>query len=147
VSGVLRVTRRFAAPREAVFEAWTSPEHLRAWWGPGEFRTTVAEVDLREGGAYRLVIEAAGAPRMELGGIFQEIDPPARLVYTWRWIAGWTDPSDMLVTVEFIDRDGGTDLILTQHGFDTDERPASYDAGWNSGLDKLAAHLRKARRG
>ncbi len=85
---VLRLTRRFDATRETVFDAWTSPENLKQWWGPGEFKTTVAEVDLRPGGAYRFVIEAQGAPRMELHGVFHEVVPPARLVYTWKWISG-----------------------------------------------------------
>jgi uncharacterized protein YndB with AHSA1/START domain len=141
VSDVLRLTRRFDAPRAVVFEAWTSPEHLRAWWGPGEFRTTVAEVDLRAGGAYRLVIEAEGAPRMELAGVFHEVSAPERLVYSWKWLSGWPDPSDMLVTVEFFERGEGTELVLTQRGFAAEGGSGPYSAGWESGLDKLAAHV------
>jgi uncharacterized protein YndB with AHSA1/START domain len=147
VNEVLRLTRRFDAPRETVFEAWTSPEHLTSWWGPGEFKTTVAEVDLRAGGSYKLVIEARGAPRMELHGVFHEVDPPSRLVYTWKWVSGWPDPSDMLVTVEFIAHGAETELILTQTGFAGDGGSGPYDAGWNSGLDKLAAYLSKLRAG
>jgi uncharacterized protein YndB with AHSA1/START domain len=138
---VLRLSRVFDAPRDLVFAAWTSPEQLQQWWGPGEFKTVVAEVDLRTGGSYRLVIEAPGAPRMELGGVFREVEPPSRLVYTWRWAAGWPDPSDMLVTVEFVERGDATELILTQQGFAAEHGAVPYEEGWNSGFDKLAAYL------
>ena len=144
MNDVLRLSRRFDAPRETVFAAWTSPEQLTQWWGPGEFRTTVAEVDLRPGGSYRLVIEAPGAPRMELQGIFQEIVAPERLVYTWKWVAGWPDPSDMVVTVEFIDHGTSTELILTQHGFAAEGGSTPYAHGWESGLDKLGRYLAQA---
>ena len=81
----VRLVEVFDAPRERVFAAWTEPERLKRWWGPGAFRTTEAEVDLRPGGRYALTLEPGA---MHLAGEFREVVPPERLVYTWRWVSG-----------------------------------------------------------
>ena len=56
------VRRVIAASRERVFRSWTEPEQLKQWWGPGGFSCPAAEVDLRPGGTYRLVMLAQAAP-------------------------------------------------------------------------------------
>lgn len=98
---VLVLSRTFAAPRERVFRAWTDPAILKKWWaaGPG-FTPTVAEVDLRVGGRYRLGMRAPdqGADYI-VAGTYREVQRPARLVYTWAW-EGTAGP-ETLVTVEF----------------------------------------------
>jgi uncharacterized protein YndB with AHSA1/START domain len=91
VSGEVRIERVIAAPREQVFRAWTDPEVLRRWWGPGEFTTAFAEVDLRPGGEYLLVMQPPHGDPMHLAGTFREVVAPERLVYTWRWARGWPD--------------------------------------------------------
>jgi uncharacterized protein YndB with AHSA1/START domain len=53
----VRIERVIDAPRDEVFRAWTDPDELRRWWGPGEYATRYAEIDLRPGGDYLLVIE------------------------------------------------------------------------------------------
>src|SRR5206468_2541018 len=80
----VRIVDVFDAPRDVVFAAWTEPEQLKRWWGPGIFETVFAEVDLRPGGRYELVLEPGS---MRLVGEFREVTPPRRLVYTWRWVA------------------------------------------------------------
>jgi uncharacterized protein YndB with AHSA1/START domain len=83
------VRRVIAASRERVFRNWTEPEQLTRWWGPGGFSCPAAEVDLRPGGTYRLVMLApGGAPQMSVTGTYRTVDPPALLVYTWRWDTG-----------------------------------------------------------
>ena len=57
VENAVRTEQLIAAPREEVFRAWTEPEQLKQWWGPGGYTTQYAEVDLRAGGRYLLVMQ------------------------------------------------------------------------------------------
>jgi uncharacterized protein YndB with AHSA1/START domain len=135
---VVQITRLIDAPREEVFQAWTDPAHLRQWWGPGEFTCPAADMDLRVGGGYRLVMQAGAGDPFVLGGVFREVEPPTRLVYTWRWETGpAADGSESLVTVEFHDRGPQTELVLTHSEFPESHGPAPYAMGWEGGLVKL----------
>ncbi len=83
---VLVLSRTFTGSREKVFRAWTDPSVLKQWWaGPG-FTATIAEVDLRVGGRYRLGMRA---PDKDVDyvviGTYRKVQQPARLVYTWTW--------------------------------------------------------------
>ena len=74
------MTRRLAAPRAYVFDAWTQPEHVICWWDPSGSRLTSCEIDLRPGGAFRFVPE--GSPDVpSFSGVYREIAPPERLVF------------------------------------------------------------------
>jgi uncharacterized protein YndB with AHSA1/START domain len=75
----LRFVRELAAPRQAVFEAWTTPEELALWWDAGGERLTVCEMDLRPGGSFRFV--APSHMHMPFTGTYLEISPPERLVF------------------------------------------------------------------
>src|SRR4249919_18532 len=82
----LRLWYRFEATPERVFAAWTRPEALRLWWCPAGWHPAAIEVDLRLGGSYRLSMHRAiGAPPVTVHGRFIEIEPPVKLVYTWKW--------------------------------------------------------------
>jgi len=137
----VEVVRTIDAPREAVFRAWTEPDQLRAWWGPGEFTCPEAEVDLRPGGSYRLVMQAAGGDPFVVAGTYHEVEPPARLVYTWRWESGpAADGSESLVTVEFRELSGQperTELAIVHTEFPATHGPAPYRMGWEGGLDNV----------
>jgi uncharacterized protein YndB with AHSA1/START domain len=137
----VNLTYEFDAPRDAVFRAWTDPEELKQWWGPGEFTTPHAEVDLRPGGEYVLVMQLPGGEPMRLAGTYREVEPPERLVYTWRWESGNPDTTESVVTVEFRDAGGRTEVILTQEGFGPEAPLEMYTVGWEGGFTKLAAHL------
>lgn len=133
----LVVTRTYPAPREKVFRAWTEPEELKKWWaaGPG-FTTTIAEVDLRVGGKYRLGMKPPDQEVVHIvGGVYREVQRPSRLVYTWRWEDG--DGSETLVTVEFHDKGSSTDVILTHEGFASQESRDQHAHGWAGCLDSL----------
>jgi uncharacterized protein YndB with AHSA1/START domain len=139
--GTLRLTRLFRAPREKVFQAWTDPESLKQWWGPPGYVTPSAEIDLRAGGGYRLGMRKLPDGAMfYLTGIYREIRPPERLVYTWRW-EHQPALGDTLVTVEFHARAGGTEVVLTHEGFPTAEARQGHDKGWNGSLDRLQEML------
>jgi uncharacterized protein YndB with AHSA1/START domain len=138
---VLVLTRTFAAPREKVFRAWTDPALLKKWWaaGPG-FTPTVAEIDLRVGGRYRLGMRAPDADAdYVVAGTYREVQRPARLVYTWAW-EGAGAP-ETLVTVEFLDRGAQTEVILTHEQFADASDRDQHASGWSGCLDNLARVL------
>jgi len=135
----VRIVDVFDAPREVVFAAWTEPDRLKRWWGPGFFETVFAEVDLRRGGRYELLLEPGS---MRLVGEFREVTPPHRLVYTWRWVEGVPDTRESLVTIEFREAGTGTEVVLVHDSFVGPGPVEMYDEGWRSGLDKLRAFLR-----
>jgi len=135
----VRIVEVFDAPRDVVFAAWTEPERLKRWWGPGIYQTVRAELDLRPGGRYELLLEPGS---MRLVGVFREVAAPRRLVYTWRWIDGVPDTRESLVTVEFRDRGARTEVVLVHDSFVGPGPVEMYDRGWRSGLDKLRTFLR-----
>jgi len=137
----LRLVRVFPAPRERVFRAWTDPDELRRWWGPGLFSTPRAHVDLRPGGRYELVMQPPVGEPLILAGTFLEITAPERLVYTWRWESGVPEPRESLVTVEFRDRGGATEVVLIHRDLPAGPAAEPYREGWESGLDKLGEAL------
>jgi uncharacterized protein YndB with AHSA1/START domain len=134
----IRIERIIDGPVEAVFQAWTTVEGMRQWWGPGEFTTPYAEIDLRPGGSYLLVMQPPEGKPLHLRGTYREVVPPRRLVYTWQWTAGVPDHRESVVTVEFEDFGAGTKVIVVHGQFDEQSRTEPYESGWLSGLDKLA---------
>jgi uncharacterized protein YndB with AHSA1/START domain len=111
----LRLWHRFEAVPERVFAAWTRPEALKLWWCPDGWRPVQIDVDLRLGGVYRLSMNRErGTQMVTVHGRFLEIQPPRRLVYTWRWDGMFPDMRETIVTVEFRAVTGGTELALRQ---------------------------------
>ncbi len=133
----LRIRHTFAALPAKVFEAWTQPEHLKRWWGMDDSYTTpIAEVDLRVGGRYRLAMKPPDSDDLfVVGGTFQEVTPPHRLVYTWAWEN--TDEPETIVTVVFSERDGATEVVLTHGPFEAAPRKDEQVAGWEGCLTQL----------
>jgi uncharacterized protein YndB with AHSA1/START domain len=139
------VRRTFGRPREMLFEAWTDPDAVVTWFGGALAKVLSASVDLRVGGAYRLTIQAdeqVGA----LEGTYREVDPPERLVYTWRWDWPGIQDRQSLVTVEFHERDGGTEIVITHEGLVTDEGLRFHEDGWTVSLERLAKVLQRPGR-
>jgi len=132
----MEIRRIVKAPRERVFKAWTTADDLKRWWGPGEFTTPEAHVDPRPGGSYLLVMQPPAGDPMRLVGTYKEVQPPERLVYTWRWDTEWSDGHESLVTVEFVDKGDETEVILNHDHFGP-EGEDPYRDGWEGGLDKL----------
>jgi len=135
----LQIRRTFSAPREKVFQAWTDPETLKQWFGPPGFKTTVAEVDLRLGGKFRLTIEKPNGEVVSAFGTFREIRPSERLVCSWNW--DYNDIGDTILTLEFLDAGGETELVLTHERFPTIEQRDGHNTGWTGCFDKLDEFL------
>ncbi len=136
----LRIRRRFKATREKVFRAWTEAEQLRQWKAPGPARVTLAQVDLRVGGGYRIHMQAPDGTEYRLHGEYREIEPPARIVFTWQWEHEPVE-RETLVTVELSEHEGETELLLTHEGFQNGVQQTGHEQGWESTLDKLTACL------
>lgn len=135
----LVVRRTIAAPPEDVFEAWTTPEQLRRWWGPRPVTCCEAHVDLRVGGAYRIGNLLPDGNIVWISGEFSVVERPSRLVYTWL-VEGTNAPEDRsLVTVRFEARAGATEVVIVHERIDSEETRSDHENGWNGCLDGLVA--------
>src|SRR5437763_5514094 len=99
----LTVTRVFDAPREVVFAAWTDAEQAAQWWGPQGFTTISCDMDVRVGGAYRACMRSPEGTIHCRRGIYRELVPPERLVFTFAWEKGGVEGHgpETVVTVTF----------------------------------------------
>lgn len=137
----LTMARTFAAPRERVFGMLTEPAEVARWWGPVGFTMPEVRVDLRVGGGYRFTMQPPEGDRFHLTGEFREVDPPARLVYTFRYEEPTADDRETVVTVTLAADGGHTVVSLDQDGFATQERVALHRDGWTDSFDRLASAL------
>ncbi len=128
------------APRERVWRAWTDPAALKQWFRTApEFTTPLAEVDLRIGGRYRLGMQPPDSDEINIAtGIYQEIRPPEKLVFTWGW-EGSEEP-ETLVTVDFRSMGSQTEVTLRHTGFEAVEARDLHASGWQGCLTQLAAY-------
>ena len=140
-ANALTLTKRVAASREAVFEAWTRPEHMQHWCCPDPTADVDVEIDLRVGGAYSITMHMEGGAHTAVG-VYKEIDRPNRIAYTWDWKDGEHRMNvDTLVTVEFTEIDGGTEVRLTHEGFPAAEPKTGHEEGWTACLERLVGRL------
>ena len=138
----LKLTRRFAAPRDAVFRAWTDPEELAKWFGPPGVSTRGVTVDLRPGGGYSLEMLETDGKIHALSGVYQEVQPPERLVYTWVWGTGEIAGVEMLVTVQFAEAGDETEITLVHERLPSDTARHHHQMGWTGCLDSLDEFLK-----
>ena len=134
----LTMERTFAAPPQRVFDAFTSEEVMRRWWHAGEdWETPEANVDLRVGGELRVVMRNPHEDvRYGGGGEYTEIDPPARLAFTWIWDDD-RDQVGQLIEIDFEESDGATLVRFTHSGLWDEESVASHEGGWGTAFDNL----------
>jgi uncharacterized protein YndB with AHSA1/START domain len=139
------MTRVFDAPRSLVFDAWTKPELLKRWLGVrGGWTFAVCEVDLRVGGTYRFVWRGPTGTEMGMGGVYQEILRPERIVATEKFDEAWYE-GEALDTMTFLERDGKTTATTTVRYASREVRDAvlksPMDRGVAESYDKLAEVL------
>ncbi len=133
----LTMSRIIRAPREDVFSAWTNPEKLKQWWGPGPVSCPEAHVDLREGGEYRLANKQTDGSIIWISGRFERVREPEELAYTWTVSGLPHEPT--LVRVKFLPHPDGTELVLTHERFAEASVRDMHEQGWGGCLDKLDA--------
>ena len=131
----LTLKRRLNAAPETVYAAWTDPQRLTRWFGPDAGAVTRAETDVRVGGRFRVVFHTEDGEEHDVSGVYREVVPNERLVFTWAWRS--TPERESLVTVALRPDGGGTSLTLTHEQFFDEEARDRHEFGWTGTLDKL----------
>jgi uncharacterized protein YndB with AHSA1/START domain len=138
----LVVTRILNAPRPLVFKAWTDPEQVARWWGPQGFVTTLCEMNIQPGGAYRVGMRSPQGTHHVKRGVYREIVEPERIVFTYAWEDAEGRPGhETLVTVTFAELGTKTKLTLHQATFENISARDSHQVGWTSCLERFAEYL------
>jgi len=146
----LEMRRTFRAPRERVYRAWTELAALDRWMcrdvAAHEVRYT--ELDVRPGGKYQIEVKDSAAGATYVGhGVYREVRPPEKLVFTWAWKkvplkAGeaWDD-SESVVIVEFIERGAATEMLFRHERLRSEGSKKEHEAGWKGCFEKLEQFL------
>lgn len=137
----LTITRRLRARPEKVFAAWTRAEQLAQWFGPPNMKagTLKAELDVRVGGRYRLSFTGDDGEYFEAGGVYREVVPDERLVFTWAWHS--TPERESLVTISLKPDSAGTLMVFNHAQFFDETARDNHQRGWSSFFDKLEAFV------
>ena len=145
----LSLTRLIDAPRAAVYRAWTDPEILKQWFAPLPYTTPFAEMDVRPGGASLIVMRSPDGNDMPLPGIYLDVVPNRKLVFTDAYIQGW-EPSEkpfMTGILTFEDLGGKTRYTARVRHWTVADREAhekmGFHQGWGQCTDQLAALVAK----
>lgn len=134
---MLEIKRVLPAPRPAVFAAFSDQDELAKWWGPEGFTIPSLRFQARVGESYRIEMEPPEGEPFYLAGEFREVDPPARLTFTFVWEDPDPDDVPTLAGLSFRDRGEATEVALTQGPFKTEARRALHRDGWTDSFDKL----------
>jgi uncharacterized protein YndB with AHSA1/START domain len=140
------IERIVDAPPELVFRCWTDAEHMRRWWGPNGFTNPVCELDVRIGGAWRIVMRAPDGAEYPCAGVFREIVPATRLVFTnIATDAAGNAELDGLTTVTFAPENGKTKLTVSTGAIallaDALRKLEGMKLGWTQSLERLDAEV------
>jgi uncharacterized protein YndB with AHSA1/START domain len=137
----LEIKRVLTAAPSVVFGAFSDSSQLAKWWGPKGFSTPSLEFQPHVGESYRIQMQPPEGDPFHLVGVFREVDPPARLAYTFVWENPDPDDVETLVTLSFRDLGESTEVHLEQGPFKTEARRALHRDGWTDSFDKLERHI------
>ena len=145
----IRMTRVFDAPRDLVFEAHTSAEHMSNWWGPRKYEVISADYDFRPGGKWRIAHRGPGGDEHGFRGEFREIVPPERIVWTFEYEGA---PGQIAIeTMTLEEHDGKTTLTVVSDAGTKEARDAVLESGMQEGAaetyDRLDEYLDKLKVG
>jgi uncharacterized protein YndB with AHSA1/START domain len=139
----LVLTRVINARREKLFRAWTEPELLKQWFAPLPYTTPVAQLDVRPGGANLIVMRGPDGDDVPMRGVYLDIVPNERLVFTNAYTKAW-EPSDkpfMTVIVTFEDQGGKTKYTALVRHWTVADREAHEKMGFHQGWGKCTDQL------
>lgn len=152
----LVITRNFDAPRERVFKAWTEPKRVVNWWGPKGFTTPFCRIDLRPGGVFHYCMRSPEGRDYWGMGVYREIVPPERLVYTdsfsdaegkpvppAHYGMSASHPAETLVTATFAGHGDRTTLTVMHSIPESSEVYEECRQGWTEMLERLGEELAK----
>ena len=132
----LTLTRRLDAPPAKVFAAWTDPEKMKRWMGPEGVVPQHAEIDARVGGRYRLIMRSPDGEELDVSGVYREVVPNQKLVFSWAWKSTPERQSQVTILIK-PDGDGTLLTLIHEQFFDEDARDR-HQHGWTGSLEKLA---------
>jgi uncharacterized protein YndB with AHSA1/START domain len=135
----LTLKRRLNATPEKIYTAWTDPAKLVNWFGPEEIETLSAQADARIGGRFRIVMRSADGEEHDVSGVYREVVPNEKLVFTWAWRS--TPERESLVTVLIKPDGAGSLLTLTHEQFFDEAARDRHEHGWTGCLNKLDRFL------
>ena len=136
----LTLVRQFNASPERVWHAWTDKEAAKIWTRPGEgFTIPLIEGDLKVGGRFRIVMRPPDGKEFDASGVYREIVPNQRLVYTWVW--SQTPERESLITITLRAAQGGTELTLTHERLFDELDVKNHTGGWSNVLDTFGRVL------
>jgi uncharacterized protein YndB with AHSA1/START domain len=134
----LALQRHYPVAPEKVWRAWTDAEAVKRWWGPGPGEpVSLAELDVRVGGRFRIVFGGPDGKMHECAGVYKEVVPNRKLVFTWHW-PNSTPERVSVVTIIFKEVNGETDLLFNHEQLFDEKARDDHQRGWSASLDKLA---------
>lgn len=144
----LSLSHIFKAPRDKVFTSWTDPAILTQWFGPKEVSIEEVQVDLRVGGKYSFVMKGPDRKLVTIGGTYNHIEPPEKLVFTWDLDPDGCSGSDgfsrqTLVTLLFTEDGESTKLELTHEMLPSGKSLEEHSMGWSGSFESLNEVLHK----
>jgi len=131
----ITIVRKLKASPEKVYAAVTRPDQILQWWGPDAGTTVSAEIDLRTGGQYSIVFRLLDGSEHNPHGVYREVVPNEKLVFTWEW-PDWVS----LVTILLRPIDIGTELTLMHENLPTEEIE-SHHASWTGWVAELQTYI------
>jgi len=134
----IQIQKRYRAPPERVFRALTQPAVLREWWCPPGWVAGEIALDLRVGGAYRIAMtRVSDRQQVAVSGRFLEVQPPERLVYTWRWEGAFAEMGETQVTLELERSEQDTVVTLWHEDFADQALREQHRTGWIAACNRL----------
>jgi uncharacterized protein YndB with AHSA1/START domain len=134
---VVRLERTFSASRVTVYTALTDRDELATWFGPHGFSASIVALDPRVGGSYQIAMQPPAGDLFHISGEFEEVEPPARLAYTFQYDPPTADDRETLVILSLVERGESTEVSLAHGAFATPERYALHEAGWSESFERL----------
>lgn len=141
----LTLRRHYPVAPEKVWRAWTDPQALRQWFGPADEQqpVSVADIDLRAGGRFRLVFGGPDGSEHEAAGVYKEVRPHRKLVFSWCWPRTTPDRISQ-ITILLRAEGTGTAMEFRHEHFYDQAACDGHERGWTVTFGKLEAFLRQA---
>jgi uncharacterized protein YndB with AHSA1/START domain len=137
----LVIKRSYDAPIDLVWKVWADQQQARQWWGPRGFKAPIVELDERPGGKWRALMIGPDGIELWQHGVYREIVPKKRIVYTFVWDR---EPDhQMLVSVDFAAKGKKTEITFEQTGFTSDGEREGHRRGWGESFDRLGEYLKQ----
>ena len=135
----LLLKRHLKTSAANAYAAWTDPARIMRWWGPENCQAHHAEADVKVGGRFRVVMREDTGEEHDVSGVYREVVPNEKLVFTWAWRS--TPERESLVTVVLRPDGDGTMLTLIHERFFDEAARDGHQVGWSGALDKLERYV------